>query len=267
MDPDPTSLVEVVDQIDSYYEPHKKSLRFFSHLPPQAADGAAFVPGRLSGRDCIAMSVQESEKGEIKKYFDEDSSHYESHRYASDYKDCHQFVPRPPGKGLAAHAPVRRRGLGRWLWAGSLHAGTVGSGVSGLGLRHLYGDDRESRISISSRSGLGKSFVYGRRDPRLRRSAAIDRSGPLHWCHFLCIGPRAVPEESRVATKASATAVLQISKKYSPKSLDGHLVYPFLRRVKRIIRRGERAGEFDFQSSHVSGEAIQCDVRRVWSAA
>ncbi len=37
------------------------------------------------------MNTQTTDTDEVRRFFDEDSTRYESMRYTSDYKDCHQF--------------------------------------------------------------------------------------------------------------------------------------------------------------------------------
>ena len=126
---------------------------------------------------------------EIKRYFDDDSSRYESMRYTPEYKDCHQFsylarqakvLELLPGTGNA----ILDVGCGPGVYTQA----PPGPRLSGVGLRYLAEDDRESQFSISKRSRLRQRCVSRRRNPRFGCPAAVVRRCDMHWCDLVCLG-------------------------------------------------------------------------------
>jgi len=184
---------------------------------------------------------------EVKAFFDEDSRRYESMRYARDYKDCHQF------SYLARQAKVLD--LLPRTGAAVLDVG-CGPGVY---TRQLL--DRGYRVSACDISPKMVE-VAGAKFSREAAAGSVQFfAGEIHdwdlspgtFDAAICIGVISYVAEldgflRRISSllKPGGVAVFQISKMFSLQALDGQVIYPFMRRVKRMFRPGNQSVDLTF---------------------
>jgi ubiquinone/menaquinone biosynthesis C-methylase UbiE len=184
---------------------------------------------------------------EVRAFFDNDSSRYESMRYAPEYKDCHQF------SYLARQAKV----LELLPRAGNAVL-DVGCGP-GVYTRQLL--DRGYRVSACDISPKMIEVASAKFSREVAAGSVQFHAGEIHdwdipaqsFDAAISIGVISYVSNlngflARIASllKPDGTAVFQISKKYSLQALDGQVIYPFLRGIKRIFRPGNRSVNLAF---------------------
>ncbi|MBN2070316.1 MAG: class I SAM-dependent methyltransferase [Candidatus Krumholzibacteriota bacterium] len=186
----------------------------------------------------------EYQKSKVKEYFDEDSRRYEEVRYTEDYSNCHQYSY----LARMAHVLELLEDDGKKIL-------DIGCGP-GIYTRQLL--DRGYNItSIDIAPGMiekaSKKFSDEIGEKRVTFTTGEiydlnDMEG--YFDAVLCIGVvsyipkiREFLDKIYSLTRPGGYAVIQISKKYSPKSFDEQLVYPSIQKIKGVIRPGSRSDD------------------------
>ncbi len=200
----------------------------------------------------------EFQKEKVREFFDEDSVRYETDRYTSEYSNCHQYS-----------YLVRMEHVLGLLQEEGKKVLDIGCGP-GIYTQELI-ERGHTITSIDIAPGMieraSKKFsdAIGQDRVSFRVGEIYDLDGMQGYFDvIMCIGVISyIPEIKKFLKqltsllKPGGYAVIQISKKYSPKSFDEEIVYPSIQRIKKIIAPrapgfdsevilvGYRTGEFD----------------------
>jgi SAM-dependent methyltransferase len=184
---------------------------------------------------------------EVRAFFDDDSSRYESMRYAAEYKDCHQFsylarqakvlelLPRTGGAILDV-------GCGPGVYTRQLLE--RGYQVSACDISPKMIEVASAKFACQAVAG-NVHFHAGEIHDWDLPPRSFDVAMSIGVISYIADLERFL---ARVASllKPGGTAVFQISKKYSLQALDGQVIYPSLRAVKRMFRPGNRSVNLNF---------------------
>ncbi|MBN2183808.1 MAG: class I SAM-dependent methyltransferase [Candidatus Krumholzibacteriota bacterium] len=186
----------------------------------------------------------ELQKTKVREYFDEDSRRYEEVRYTQEYLNCHQY----------SYLARMKHVLGLLQEKGKKVL-DIGCGP-GIYTQELL--DREDTItSIDIAPGMIKKarekFTDAIDEKRVSFTTGeiYDLEGMDGYFDIvMCIGVVSyILEIDKFLGKINSLikpggyAIIQISKKHSPKSFDEQFVYPSIQKIKRFVRPGSPSAE------------------------
>ncbi|HBO43927.1 MAG TPA: hypothetical protein DD670_08350 [Planctomycetaceae bacterium] len=182
------------------------------------------------------MSSSSNQTEQIREFFDQDSARYLPTRYTSEYRDCHQYS-----------YIVRRTRVLDLLGQVGGRVLDVGCGP-GVFTRDLL--DRGCRIVACDISQMMIEQVRTRFPHEVETGVVQCHVGEIHGMDAepesfdaaICIGVMAyIADEDHFLRKLASLlkpggyAVIQYSKKRSPKALHEQYVYPLLTRLKCLV--------------------------------
>ncbi len=183
----------------------------------------------------------------VRDYFDGDSIRYENQRYTDEFTNCHQYSYLARKKhvlGLLEEPGTEMLdiGCGPGIYTSELierNHTVLGLDISprmiGRAKEKFSGEIEAGKVSFRA----GEIFDLGGMDGRF---GAV-----------ICIGVISyIPEIGKFLDRLFALirpggyAVIQISKKYSPKAVEETLVYPSLKMLKGLLTRQKTARDWEF---------------------
>jgi len=190
----------------------------------------------------------ENHRAKVKDYFDGDSQRYENVRYTNDFANCHQYSYLARKKHVLSllQEPGKRIldiGCGPGIYTKELLEQNLNIVALDISPKMIEKAKEKFAKEIEDRKA---SFTSG----EIFDLKNMDKSFDV----VICIGVISyIPDIEKFLNKISSLlkfdgySIIQISKRFSPKSFDEQIIYPSLKKDKTLFKTEKRVNEWNFK--------------------